>query len=255
MIDRLKDNSSLYIAGHRGYMAEYPENTLLSFQKALGLGVDMLEFDLRFSKDNILMVIHDETLNRTTDGKGKINDYTLNQLKQLNAGVGYGTSGQEFQIPTLDELCGLLKSYPEVLLNVEIKPSSNAREVADAAIAKLEEYNFLSRCVFTSFDAEIVAHIHDNYQLKTQGFPGQCMFNFVPGADGTYSKMWAVGISMKLLNADLVKEFKDLGILCWSYCPDNDQQVYQSLECGITLMTCNNPIPALKIRNSNYERA
>ena len=247
MIERLQTDSSLVVAGHRGYKAVYPENTLLSFQKALDLGVDMLEFDLRFSQDNVLMVIHDDTIDRTTDGSGKISDYMVEQLKAFNANDGFKEAGKQ-EIPTLQELCEMLLGYPDVLLNVEIKPSADAVEAADRAIGVLREYGYLPRCVFTSFDAAVVAHIHDVHGLKTQGFPGELMQNFMPGEAGTYAKMWAVGISMMLLTPARVKFFQDLGVLAWCYCPDDEEQVQHALRCGVTLMTCNNPVPALKFR-------
>jgi glycerophosphoryl diester phosphodiesterase len=248
MIEQLQNNTSFIVAGHRGWKSAYPENTLLAFHKALELGVDMLEFDLRFSKDHVVMVIHDETLERTTNGSGKVSDYNLAELKQMDAGGWFGNVFEGLKIPTFGELCGLLEAYSEVLLNVEIKPSADAIEVADAAIGMLEEYGYLSRCVFTSFDAEIISYIHDTYHLKTQGFPGEFMSNYVPGANGTLSKMWAVGISMKLLTPQLVNEFQDMGLLAWCYCPDNEKQVYYALGCGATLMTVNNPQPAMQIR-------
>jgi len=243
-IERLLDETSYFVAGHRGFKSAYPENTLLSFQEALKLGVDMLEFDLRFSKDRVVVVIHDDTLDRTTNGTGKVSDRRLAEIMQLDAGGRFGKPFEGLKIPTLEELCELLRPYPDVLLNVEIKPAADAKDVADAAIATLREYGFLPRSVFTSFDADVVAHIHDVYGLKTQGFPGELMHNFVPGTDGTYSKMWAVGISMKLLTPTLVQRFKDMGVLTWCYCPDDDRQVYYAIGCGASLMTCNDPRPA-----------
>ncbi|MBW7457285.1 glycerophosphodiester phosphodiesterase, partial [Paenibacillus sepulcri] len=61
MIERLQDDSRVIVAGHRGYKSAYPENTLLAFTKALELGADMLEFDLRFSRDREIVIVHDET--------------------------------------------------------------------------------------------------------------------------------------------------------------------------------------------------
>ncbi|MBO0958804.1 glycerophosphodiester phosphodiesterase [Neobacillus sp. MM2021_6] len=247
MIERLKEGSSIIVAGHRGYKSAFPENTLLGFQQAIDLGVEMLEFDLRLSKDKVLMVIHDDSLDRTTNGSGKVSDYSKKELKEFDACNGFSDFGKQ-EIPTFTELCELLKPCQDILLNVEIKPSVDAKEVADQAIAMLKEYGYLSRCVFTSFDADIVAYIHDVYGLKTQGFPGEIMFHFAPGDNGTYSKMWAVGVSMKLLTPERVQFFKEQGILVWCYCPDDEQQVLYALECGATLLTCNNPVPALSIR-------
>ena len=249
MIERMAMDASIVVAGHRGYRSEYPENTLLAFDKALAAGVDMLEFDLRLSKDNVIMVIHDETVDRTTNGSGKVCDHTAEELKRLDAGAPFGAEFAGQRVPEFKELCELLKTHPDVLLNVEIKPSPDAMETADAAIAMLQAYGYLERCVFTSFDAAVVAHIHDRYRLKTQGFPGELMQHFEPGKNGTYAKMWAVGIPMKLLTPAIVKQFQEMGILAWCYSPDDRRQVHYALGCGVTCMTVNNPLPALAIRD------
>lgn len=254
MIERLENNDALIVAGHRGYKSAYPENTLLAMQKALELGVDMLEFDLRFSKDKVVVVIHDETVDRTTNGSGKVSDHSLAELKRLDAGSWFGSVFEGLKIPTLEELCRLLEADPEVLLNVEVKPSSDAKEVVDASIGILQGHGLLPRCVFTCFDAEVLAYMHDTHHLKTQGFPGELMSNYVPGVDGTVSKMWAVGISMKLLTPQLVREVRESGLLAWCYCPDNDEGVAYALECGAMLMTVNNPLPALQRRRQMEQR-
>ena len=72
--------------GHRGAAGYCPENTFASFNKALDLGVDYLEIDVQMTKDGELVVIHDTTVNRTTNGKGKVKDYTLKEIQNLDAG-------------------------------------------------------------------------------------------------------------------------------------------------------------------------
>ncbi|MBM7715409.1 glycerophosphoryl diester phosphodiesterase [Bacillus thermophilus] len=239
MIEQLQSKTGINVAAHRGYSAEYPENTLLAFQKAVDLGVDMIEFDLRLSKDNVVVIIHDDTVDRTTNGTGMVNDLTLKELKELDAGEGE-------KIPTLEEFCESLQPYAELLFNVEIKPCDQAIEVADRTVELLKKYDFLDRCVFTSFDAEVITHLHDKYNVKTQGFPGEKMLHYIPGEDGTISKIWAIGMSMKLLNPELVQSYKAKGKLAWCYCPDDMEQVKYALDCGVTLLTCNDLLPALK---------
>lgn len=248
MIETLQDQQEIVVAAHRGWKSAYPENTLLAFLRAVELGADMLEFDLRFSKDRVVMIIHDETVDRTTNGSGKVSDFTKEELKQLDAGGWFGKAYEGLKIPTLEELCELLTPYPDVLLNVEVKPSPDAIEVADAAVSILRERGLLANCAFTSFDAAVIAHLHDAHGCKTQGFPGQLMSNYVPGPDGTLSKMWAVGIGMKLLTPQLVQEYRELGILPWCYSPDTEQQVHYALGCGSLLMTVNDPLPAMQLR-------
>lgn len=90
--------------GHRGACGHAPENTLISFEKAIQMGADGFEFDIQLSKDGHPMVIHDDTLERTTNGTGKIADYTMAELQQMDAGQGKA-EGQT--IPTLKDVIAL----------------------------------------------------------------------------------------------------------------------------------------------------
>lgn len=245
MLKRLENKAEVIVAGHRGMKALYPENTLLSFQKALDQKVDMLEIDLNLTKDKQVVVIHDNTLDRTSNGTGLVHDYTLEEIKALDAGKWFADEFAGLKIPTFREFCDLVAPYKELLLNVEIKEKTH--ETVDLAMQMLREYVLMERCVFTCFDAEIISYMHDRYGVRTQGFPHFLMQNFVEGEQGTYSKMYAVGIAMKYLTKELVQEFEARGILPWSYCPDTDEQVLQSIDCGVGLVTVNNPEPALRI--------
>jgi len=109
--DRIKKRGYLRI-GHRGAAAYEPPNTLRSFQRALDIGVDMIEFDVRWSADHQLVLIHDEELAETTNGHGPVSAYTLTELRRLDAGKGE-------RIPTLDEALELLRG--RVLMNVDLK--------------------------------------------------------------------------------------------------------------------------------------
>lgn len=249
MIDRWL-RGPFVVAAHRGFKAAYPENTLLAFKEAMELGVDMIEFDLRLTRDNELVVIHDASVDRTTDGEGPVREYTLKELKRFDAGGWFAPWFEGLKIPTLEELCELLRAYPDVLLNVEIKKEETARQAADDAIAALARHGYIDRCVFTSFDADIVAHIRDRHGLRTQGFPGWLMSNFAPGDGGTYSKMWAAAVGMSDLTPEQAKEIRALGLQAWCWSPDTDEQVAYAASCGVTLMTCDDPRPALRYRSS-----
>jgi glycerophosphoryl diester phosphodiesterase len=252
-IERLANLEKLFVEGHRGYKEKYPENTLLAFQKSLEIGVDVIEFDLRLTRDHQLVIIHDETVDRTTNGVGPVSEYSLHELQQLDAGGWFDNAFEGLKIPTLIQLCELLKNSPNVLLDVEIKPGFQALKAADIAVAELGRYGYLPRCVFTSFDAEVVEHIYDTYGLRTQGFPAEKMKNFTLGEGGTYSKVWSVGIEFKSLTPERVQHFRDMGLLIGTYCPDSEQQARYAVSCGVNRMTCNNPLAAIKLRNEMPE--
>ncbi len=104
---------------HRGASGDYPENTLLAFRKALEIGVDEIELDLRMTRDGHLVVMHDATVDRTTDGSGSVDGLTLSEIKRLDAGGAYGEGFRGERVPTWEETLVLLKG--KVRLNVHLK--------------------------------------------------------------------------------------------------------------------------------------
>lgn len=107
---------------HRGASGYAPENTLAAFKKAIELGADMIELDVHLTKDQELVVMHDETVNRTTDGKGKISKKILTEIKKLLI------NGHE-RVPTLQEVINLVKG--QCRLNIEIKNKGAAKNVLE----------------------------------------------------------------------------------------------------------------------------
>ena len=222
------------VAGHRGYKAKYPENTMLSYRRAHALGVDMLEIDLNLTKDGQLALIHDRTVDRTTDGCGPVKDFTLAQLQTLDAGQGE-------RIPCFAEFLDWVAGT-RLCLNVEIK--TKTRETADLAVALLERCRMLERCVITCFDADITQYACQQYGARTQGFPRHAMQHF---KRDSYDYLYSVGIEMRDLTPALVDEFNGRGIQPWCWCPDIPEEVERMRICGATLCTCNDPVPAMRI--------
>ena len=107
------------IIAHRGYRAKYPENTLVAFKAALDIGVPMIELDVILTKDRYPVVVHDQTLERTTDGKGMVKDVTLDEVKKLDAGSWFHPRFAGERIPTLEEVLDLVDN--RAWLNIEIK--------------------------------------------------------------------------------------------------------------------------------------
>jgi len=117
----------VHIFAHRGASGTYPENTPAAFAEALRIGVDGIEFDVHLSKDQELIIMHDERVDRTTDGTGAIIDLTLEELKALNAGAFFHPRFTNERIPTLTEALDLITG--DVMLNVHVKAYHYSREV------------------------------------------------------------------------------------------------------------------------------
>ncbi len=151
-----------WIIGHRGFAAQYPENTLAAFQAAMAAGAAMIELDVMLSRDRKLVVIHDETLERTTNGHGAVADLTLAELKQLDAGSWYHPRFADQQLPELGEVLDLVNG--RIYLNIEIK--SNAYEshhppdaVETQVVELLRRKHLVDSSMVSSFNAQVLEQV------------------------------------------------------------------------------------------------
>ncbi len=124
----------VFVIGHRGASSSAPENTIPSFREAIELRVDFIEFDVHRSKDGVLVVIHDSTLDRTTDMRGPVSQFTLQQLKKMDAGSWFSPRFRGVQIPTVEEVLDLAKG--KVSVAPEIKASAIEKDLTNAIIGK-----------------------------------------------------------------------------------------------------------------------
>lgn len=138
------------IFAHRGACALAPENTISSFELAVTHQADAVELDAKLSKDGVVMVIHDPTLERTTNGVGKVNEHTLAELKTLDAGSKFGPRFVGEKIPTLEEVFEAVGK--KVLVNVELTNYSSPKDDLIAKVAEVvKKQNMQDRVLFSSF--------------------------------------------------------------------------------------------------------
>ena len=139
---------------HRGASGNYPENTLIAFQKALEIGVDEIELDLYLTKDDHLVVMHDSTVDRTTDGTGAIEDLTLAEIKTLDAGRVFGEQFRGERVPTWEEALDLVRG--KVRLNVHLKEGGHPDGHYEHKVAKaLEDFQMVGDSILTCCDASV----------------------------------------------------------------------------------------------------
>ncbi|MBI5879481.1 MAG: glycerophosphodiester phosphodiesterase [Chloroflexi bacterium] len=139
--------------GHRGAMSIAPENTLVSLAAARDAGADGVEFDVQFAKDRALVIIHDDALERTTNGHGRVSDYTLAELQALDAGGRFDARFAGERIPTLDEVFAL-PGRP-LALNIEIKLEPALKEdtgLEQAVVDCIRRNRAESRVLISSFN-------------------------------------------------------------------------------------------------------
>ena len=153
------------VIAHRGGLGERPENTMLAFEHAREIGVDALELDVHMTRDGIPVIIHDATVNRTTDGTGLITDLSYAELSELDAGYSFAGESNEdgtlshpyrnadVRIPTLAEV---LSEFASLRMLIEVKPNSN--EVAGAICEVIRNHDAAERVIVSSFHEKPLRH-------------------------------------------------------------------------------------------------
>lgn len=212
------------VSAHRGASDIAPENTLATYRESLRMQVDYIEIDVRTTKDGQLAILHDRTLDRTTTGKGPLNEQTLASLKQLSAGKGFGDRYQTERIPTLDEVCTLITSW-----NAQHKQSTNlyvdCKDVAPLPLVQtLNAHGLLKGAVFYGSDDFLLA-------LKKIAPEARLMPSLRQAQElpEKISKLhpYAFDVSWDAMTESLVRQIHQQGVKVFSDLLDHDDQAEQ----------------------------
>jgi len=144
------------IYAHRGASAQSPENTMAAFRKAIELGSGGIELDVHMTKDGEIVVIHDEVIDRTSNGTGKVKDLTFSELLRYDFGYWFSQEFSEEKIPTLEQVMTLLSDWDGVL-NIEIK--ANDTGIESSVIALIDKYRMRKRVIISAFNHYILVNV------------------------------------------------------------------------------------------------
>lgn len=145
------DSNRPLIFAHRGASKVAPENTLPAFEAAVRLGADGVELDVQYSSDGGLMIFHNPTLDKTSNGTGRITAHTLDELRKLDAGSWLGPEFIGTRIPTLDEVLDLLKG--KLLINIELKAfSATSKQLGVDVVQAVRNHGMAEQVVISSFN-------------------------------------------------------------------------------------------------------
>lgn len=210
---------------HRGFSGYYPENTMLAFRKAIEVQCDGIETDVQLTKDGIAVLCHDEKVDRTTDGRGYVKDYTYEELKNLDAGIKKGNEFKGLGIPTLDEFLGYIKDK-SMFVNLELKNSIiTYHSLEEIVIDKVYRYNIQDNCILSSFNHYSMVKCKNlDSKIKTGLLYDETLYkpeNYIeyvgadalhPNFNGVYSENIIRGIKLKNvpINVYTVNEEKDM---------------------------------------------
>ncbi|MBN1230331.1 MAG: hypothetical protein JXA19_00545 [Anaerolineales bacterium] len=202
-----------YVMAHRGNKDLFPENTIPAFQRAIDEGVDIIETDLQITKDGEFVCIHDESVDRTTNGSGLVSDFTLDELKDLDASYNF-PDHKGVKIPRLSELCDIVPS--DIWLALELKSDEFLKpEICQKLLDELNTRNVLEKTIFLSFSEGrlgMIKHVDPN---TITGWI--TMSSFFPQQKGD---MMGVFWPFVFLNPFHIWMAKQKGML---YCPLDDR--------------------------------
>lgn len=230
------DGHPLAIA-HRGQSIAYPENTLVAYQQAAALGVSLIECDVNITRDGVLVMLHDATLERTTNGHGPVGDATWDEVQRLDAGCKFGPGCAGLRIPTTLET---LRFFHEAGLvgcfEVKGRDAVEAKRIAGALADLFVQQDALEYAIMSSFD-------HDTLALAKAKVPQLALAPErlpeygPPDATAAVRQAQALGAPIlqhrcDRLSPEVVQALHDLDIAVWAWPTDSEQSLADSLKLG-----------------------
>ncbi|MFA6877865.1 MAG: glycerophosphodiester phosphodiesterase [Fusobacterium sp.] len=240
------------IFAHRGFKGYYPENTLLAFKKAIDIGVDGIELDVQLTKDNVVVIIHDETIDRTTNGHGFVANFDYKELSAFNASANFFKYGFN-SIPTFEEYCNLVKDT-DIITNIELKTGKNEyRGIEEKVFNLIKKYNLEKKVIISSFNHYSILRMKKIAPLLKYGFLSD---TWIVDA-GKYTKNLGVQCyhpCYESMTEDIVKNIKNEGIEINVYTVNDEKNIRDMFNKKIDIIIGNYPDLALKIRDEYLEK-
>lgn len=165
--------SHLYIIGHRGARAEAPENTLAGFRHAVAIGLDAVEFDVHLSKDRELVIIHDKTVDRTTNGTGPVSDFTATELARMDARADFPGWPEPAGVPLLSEVLDIVENLQRVQIEIKTDAPDRLEEIATGVLREVASRGIADQTLITSFDATAIEIVGRLAPDQARGFIGR----------------------------------------------------------------------------------
>lgn len=225
---------------HRGYSGKYPENTMLAFRKAVEAGADGIELDVQLSRDGVPVIIHDELVDRTTNGKGRVKDLTLAELQELDASYIYAGQYGVNPIPTFREYCEFVKDLP-IITNIEMKTGVyEYLGMEEKVWAMIQEYHLEEKVIISSFNHFTILRMREIAPKLKYGFLSE---TWIIDA-GKYCHEHGVPCYHPLfrnLTDEVVRELKQYGLEINTYTVNTAEDVHDMVSKGVDTVIGNFP--------------
>ena len=226
---------------HRGFSTQYPENTLLAFEQALELGVNWLELDLQITSDGHLVVMHDATVDRTTDGVGSVLEKTLAEIQELDAGIWRGERYRHTRIPTFAEVLDTLGQRANIVVELKFE----GQEAIPAVLDAIASTGLQERTVISSFDLPKLPRVKAlapnaavTALLKANGRSAEDLISTTLGLGAD-----TIGPRCSDIDATLVGKAHEAGLLvrAWGLGRDQGEEMTRLIDLGVDGMTTDCP--------------
>jgi glycerophosphoryl diester phosphodiesterase len=236
------------VIAHRGFSGAAPENTLAAFSKAVETGCDMIEIDVQLSRDGEVVVIHDDTLDRTTNGKGKVSQHTLQDLKTFDAGLWFSPQFTGERIPALKEALAL--TCGKIPLTIELKKGDLGQytlfDLADRALAEVEKAGCLGQVVFSSFDRTAIERILKRNSRIPVAYIYNKPWNSPLELRGEYS-IPILNCRQTILTKDNLMKAHQAGLKVNVWTVDTEPEMELFLDLGVDGIISNHPDRAIQV--------
>ena len=239
---------TIQVIAHRGGANLAPENTLAAFQNAIDLGVDMIEIDVEQTRDSIVVVIHDDKVDRTTDGTGWVDSLSYGYVKTLDAGSWFDKSFKNERVPILEEVLQLIDG--RVTLLVEIKDGSERYPgIEQRTVEAIQQFNAHSWTIVQSFNKKAIERVKaidpdiKTYYLLGRNFSeyyktfrnkDKQSHSFTSGYDG-------IAVHYKMLNANSVESIKQSGLGLFTWTVDDTSDMAHMINIGVDGIITDSP--------------
>lgn len=248
----LLDISRPIIFAHRGSSAYAPENTLAAFELAVRQGADAIELDTKLSADGQVVVIHDQTLDRTTSQSGRVRDFTLAEIRKLEAGSHFDIAFKGEPIPTLDKVLEAVGK--RIYINIEIANYATLTDKLPVKVAELvKRYEMEERVIFSSFNPLALLRTRRILPEVPTGLLA------IAGSSGNWARSWpgrlihykSLHPEQRDVTPDLVKQAHQKGHPVFVYTVNRADEMNMLFEMGVDGIFTDDPVLAQQVRKSH----
>ena len=246
-----KDMPYPRVCAHRGFNTIAPENSMAAFGAAVAMGAEEIEFDLWFTKDGEIVSIHDSTLDRVANGTGKVWEYTLSELRELDFGEKHGKYFTGMKIPTFEEI--LKKFACHCIMNIHLKTEGEKHEYLDNVIKLIKKYGCENHAYIMSGQDNVLERIQKEYpeMLRCCG-AGDGKWEIVDRAIRFGCQK--VQLFTEYYNQEMIDKAHRHGIVCNYFFADTPEKTEKMLDMGIDVILSNdyNRIAQIVAKREKY---